>query len=165
MPSFQQRKAVGDAHEQRIAEELTACGWVVNPWGQGVLTHPVQAALRGTGSSLRWTPDLLAAKDGRVAMIDCKSSMTSRTTRRHAIESAAVRAHLQLVAWTVLPLYYVFDSLDVLTPFDALVAGQNGPHSIAGSGAPYLFVPTTHCRSFGSTFGSRRQPPVASDAA
>lgn len=33
MPNFQQRKAVGDAHEQRIAEELTARGWAVNPWG------------------------------------------------------------------------------------------------------------------------------------
>ncbi|MFB7253997.1 hypothetical protein [Streptomyces nojiriensis] len=64
MPSFQQRKAVGDAHEQRIAEELTARGWAVNPWGQGVLTHPVQAARRTTDSSLRWTPDLLAAKEG-----------------------------------------------------------------------------------------------------
>lgn len=36
-------------------------------------------------------------------MIDCKSSMTSRATHRHAIESAAVDAHLQLVAWTRLP--------------------------------------------------------------
>ncbi|MDH6537993.1 hypothetical protein [Streptomyces sp. SPB4] len=165
MPSFQQRKAVGDAHEQRIAEELTARGWAVNPWGQGVLTQPVQAALRKTDSSLRWTPDLLAAKEGHVAMIDCKSSMTSRATHRHAIEGAAVRAHLQLVAWTVLPLYYVFDSLDVLTPYDALATGQTGPHSVAGSGAPYLLVPTTRCRTFDSTFGSRRRPPVASDAA
>ncbi|AKL70404.1 hypothetical protein SSAG_04806 [Streptomyces sp. Mg1] len=98
-------------------------------------------------------------------MIDCKSSMTSRATHRHAIESAAVRAHLQLVAWTVLPLYYVFDSLDVLTPHDALAAGRTGPHSVAGSGAPCRLVPTTRCRAFDSTFGSRRRPSVASDAA
>ncbi|WP_328972022.1 hypothetical protein [Streptomyces sp. NBC_00239] len=98
-------------------------------------------------------------------MIDCKSSMTSRATHRHAIESAAVRAHLQLVAWTVLPFYYVFDSLDFPTPYDALAAGQTGLHSIAGSGAPYLLVPTTRCRTFDSTFGSRRRPPVARAAA
>ncbi|MFF4452628.1 hypothetical protein [Streptomyces goshikiensis] len=98
-------------------------------------------------------------------MIDCKSSMTSRATHRHAIENAAVHAHLQLVAWTVLPLYYVFDSLDVLTPYDALAAGQTGPHSVAGSGAPYLLVPTTCCRAFDSAFGSRRRLPVARDAA
>ncbi|MBW5420155.1 hypothetical protein GKQ77_01000 [Streptomyces sp. BG9H] len=166
MPSFQQRKAVGDAHEQRIAQELTARGWAVNPWGQGVLTQPVQAALRQTDSSLRWTPDLLAAKEGRVALIDCKSSMTSRATHRHAIESAAVDAHLQLVAWTRLPLYYVFDNLDVLTPYDALTAGQTGPRSVrTGSGAPYLLVPTTLCRPFDTVFGPRRNPSVASDAA
>lgn len=41
--------------------------------------------------------------------------MTSRAARRHAIERAAVRSHLQLVASTRLPLYYVFDSLDALT--------------------------------------------------
>lgn len=156
---------MADAHEQRIAEELTARGWAVNPWGQGVLTQPVQAALRRTDSSLRWIPDLLAAKEGHVAMIDCKSSMTSRAMHRHAIESAAVRAHLQLVAWTLLPLYYVFDSLDVLTPYDALAAGRTGPHSVAGSGAPYLLVPTTRSRTFDSTFGSRRRPSVARDAA
>ncbi|MFJ6756066.1 hypothetical protein ACIQNK_13725 [Streptomyces sp. NPDC091273] len=98
-------------------------------------------------------------------MIDCKSSMTSRATHRHAIESAAVRAHLQLVAWTVLPLYYVFDSLDVLTPFDALAAGQTGPHSVAGSGAPYLLAPTTRCRTFASAFGPRRRSSVVTDAA
>ncbi|MFI5830059.1 hypothetical protein ACIA6C_22905 [Streptomyces sp. NPDC051578] len=99
-------------------------------------------------------------------MIDCKSSMTSRATHRHAIESAAVDAHLQLVAWTRLPLYYVFDNLDVLTPYDALTAGQTGPRSVrTGSGAPYLLVPTTHCRAFNTAFGPRRHPSVASDAA
>ncbi|MEV7416543.1 hypothetical protein [Streptomyces sp. NPDC089919] len=158
MPSFQQRKAVGDAHEKRIAEELTARGWSVNPWGQGVLTQPVQAALRMTDSSLRWTPDLLAAKGDHLTMIDCKSSMTSRATRRHAIERAAVHSHFQLVAWSELPIYYVFDNLDVLTPYDALTAGQTGPHSLSGSGAPYLLVPTTERRTFDSTFGLRKHP-------
>ncbi|GHB85076.1 hypothetical protein GCM10010347_65050 [Streptomyces cirratus] len=149
----------------RSAEELTARGWSVNAWGQGVLTQPIQAALRKTDSSLRWTPDLLAARDDHLAMIDCKSSMTSRSTRRHAIERAAVRSHFHLVAWTELPIYYVFDNLDVLTPYDALTAGQAGPHSISGSGAPYLLVPVTLCRAFDSTFGLPKRPPVASDAA
>ncbi|WP_267246152.1 hypothetical protein [Streptomyces sp. PR69] len=51
--------------------------------------------------------------------------MTSRASRRHAVERSAVTAHLQLVAWTQLPLYYVFDNLDFLTPHDALGLGQS----------------------------------------
>ncbi|MER6391318.1 hypothetical protein ABT236_22985 [Streptomyces sp. NPDC001523] len=62
-------------------------------------------------------------------------------------------------------VFHVCDSLDALTPHDVLAAGQTGPHSVAGSGAPYLLVPTTRCRAFDSTFGSRRRASVTSDAA
>ena len=96
---------MGDAHERRVAEELALRGWNVSPWGQGVLTEAVRVALRGTESSLRWTPDLVAAKDRQVFLIDCKSRMTSRITHRHAVERAAVTAHLQLAAWTQLPIW------------------------------------------------------------
>ncbi|MFF2205531.1 hypothetical protein [Streptomyces sp. NPDC058145] len=85
---------MGDAHERRVAEDLALRGWNVSPWGQGVLTEAVRVALRGTESSLRWTPDLVAAKDRQVFLIDCKSRMTSRITHRHAVERAAVTAHL-----------------------------------------------------------------------
>lgn len=162
MPSFQHRKAVGDAHELRVAGEFSRRGWDVNPWGQGVLTETVQRALQGTDSAFRWTPDLVVAKSNRIALIDCKSRMTSRTTHRHAVERAAVTAHLQLVAWTQLPVYYVFDNLDVLTPYDVLVAGHNGPYSQAGSGSPYYLIATARSLTLDSAFGP---PPTTSDRA
>jgi hypothetical protein len=71
-----------------------------------------------------------------VVMIDCTASMTSRGTGRHAVERAAVRAHLQFAAIFDLPFCYVFDNLGVLTPMDVRAAGQDGPHSRVGSGAP-----------------------------
>ncbi|MFE5589188.1 hypothetical protein [Streptomyces sp. NPDC056549] len=157
MSSFQQRKAIGDAHEQRVTHELKQRGWHVSPWGQGVMGEPVRLALHHTTSSLRWTPDLIAARERQVVMIDCKSRMTSQTSRRHAVERAAVTAHLQLVAWTQLPLYYVFDNLDLLTPHDALGYGQEGPRTTAGSGTPYLLVPATRALGFDDVFG----PPAA----
>jgi hypothetical protein len=55
-----------------------------------MLAAAVAASLRRTGSTLRWVPDLLGARDDLVVMIDCKASMTSRGTRRHAVERAAV---------------------------------------------------------------------------
>ncbi|MFE2023531.1 hypothetical protein ACFW9O_36485 [Streptomyces sp. NPDC059499] len=156
MPSFQHRKAVGDPHELRVARELTWRGWDVNAWGQGVLTGPVRSALRGTSSALRWTPGLIAAKEQQIALIDCKSRMTSRSTGRHAVERAAVTAHLQLVAWTLLPVYYVFDSLDVLTPYEVLTTGRYGPYSNAGSGSPYYLVSADRALAFDSIFGAEQ---------
>jgi hypothetical protein len=154
MPSFQHRKAVGDAHERRVAQELVLRGWDVNAWGQGVLTEAVRSALRGTDSSLRWTPDLVAAKGPQVFLIDCKSRMTSHTTHRHAVERAAVMAHLQLVAWTQLPVCYIFDNLDVLTPLDILMSGRTGPHSARGSGSAYYLVPAARSLAFDEVFGT-----------
>ncbi|MDX5563746.1 hypothetical protein PYK79_10825 [Streptomyces sp. ID05-04B] len=153
MSGWQQRKAVGDAHEQYVAEELTLRGWEVNAWGQGVLTRSVRGALRRTDSSLRWTPDLVAARGEIVALIDCKSRMTSGASDRHAVERAAVKAHLQLAAWTDLPVYYVFDDLGVLTPHDVLMAGRLGPHTRVGSGAPYYLIGTQLDRRFDDIFG------------
>jgi hypothetical protein len=153
MPSFQSRKAIGDAHEQRVTQELTRRGWHVSPWGQGVMGEQVRLALHRTTSSLRWTPDLIAAQRRQVVLIDCKGRMTSRASQRHAIERSAVTAHLQLVAWTQLPLYYVFDNLDLLTPHDALGLGQEGPRSTAGSGTAYLLVPAVRALAFDHVFG------------
>ncbi|MGA5270286.1 hypothetical protein [Streptomyces lydicamycinicus] len=156
MASFQQRKAIGDVHEQHVAEQLTLRGWEVNPWGQSLLTRRLQDALRRTDSSIRWIPDLIAAKGKGLVLIDCKSRMTSRNTGRHAVERAAVYAHLQLFAWTGLPVYYVFDDLGVLAPHDVLIAGQEGPHSAAGSGAPYFLISGGVARSFDGLFGSEK---------
>ncbi|MFI6449634.1 hypothetical protein [Kitasatospora sp. NPDC050543] len=164
MPSFHDRKAIGDAHERRVTLELNHRGWDVSPWGQGVMGEPVRLALRSTDSFLRWTPDLIAAREKQIVMIDCKSRMTSRTSSRHAIENAAVTAHLQLVAWTRLPLYYAFDNLDLLTPGHALGSGTHGPRTAAGSGAPYLLVPTDRALAFDRVFGPPR-PASLPDAA
>ncbi|MFF0737750.1 hypothetical protein ACFYVK_39825 [Streptomyces chartreusis] len=80
--------------------------------------------------------------------------MTSRTTYRHAVERAAVMAHLQLAAWTQLPICYVFDNLDVLTPFDVLMLGHDGPRSTAGSGSAYYLVPAARSLPFNEVFGT-----------
>ncbi|WNF31130.1 hypothetical protein RI138_32305 [Streptomyces sp. C11-1] len=120
------------------------------------MTDLVRFALQGTSSALRWTPDLIAAKEQHIALIDCKSRMTSRTTSRHAVERAAVTAHFQLVAWTLLPVYYVFDNLDVLTPHEVLATGRHGPYSEAGSGSPYYLVATDRTLAFDTAFGAQQ---------
>ncbi|MER5681814.1 hypothetical protein ABT248_15620 [Streptomyces sp. NPDC000971] len=88
--------------------------------------------------------------------------MTSRATSRHIVERAAVTAHLQLVAWTLLPVYYVFDNLDVLTPHDVLTTGWHGSYSSAGSGSPYYLVTTDRTLAFDATFGAHRATMLSS---
>lgn len=160
MASFQQRKAIGDAHERYVAEQLIGRGWEVDFWGQGLLSRALQCALRRTDSSIRWFPDLIAAKARDLVLIDCKGGMTSQQTGRHAVERSAVQAHLQLVAWTGLPVYYVFDGLDVWVPHDVLIAGQQGPHSVVGSGAPYFLISAQGARRFDDLFGARKLPEL-----
>ncbi|MDX2692360.1 hypothetical protein [Streptomyces ipomoeae] len=160
MESFQQRKAIGDAHERHVAEQLIGRGWEVDFWGQGLLSRALQCALRRTDSSIRWFPDLIAAKARDLVLIDCKGGMTSQRTGRHAVERSAVLAHLQLIAWTSLPVYYVFDGLDVWAPHDVLIAGQQGPHSVVGSGAPYFLISTQGARRFDDLFGGRDLPEL-----
>jgi hypothetical protein len=48
----------------------------------------------------------------------------------------------------------VFDGLDAWSPYDVLVAGQKGPHSIAGSGAPYFLISAQGARRFDDLFGT-----------
>ncbi|MFC7619379.1 hypothetical protein [Microlunatus sp. GCM10028923] len=156
MVNWEQRKRVGDSLERRVAEELRGRGWHVNAWGQGVLDEPVRQALRATETFARWTPDLVVARNRTVCFVDCKANMTGRVSRRHAIERAAVRAHLQLVAWNNLPVYYVFDSLGVATPYDVLMAGEPGGTPRVGSGAPYFLISAAYDRSFDSIFGDAK---------
>lgn len=157
MSNWTARKSIGDLLEQRVAEELTLRNWHVNPWGQGVLTESVRSALRGTDSSMRWTPDLIAARGEIVVMVDCKGRMTSSDSNRHSVERAAVRAHLQFAAWTDLPMYYVFDNLGVLTPHDVLTLGRVGPHTRVGSDAPYYLLGVGSDRPFDDVFGTPEQ--------
>lgn len=117
LPAFAERKAIGDAHELRVRGELERCGWAVAAWGQGILTESVTAALRRTDSDLRWTPDLIAVRDGIVCLIDAKARMSTHT-RRHSVSRRCLEAHLRLMALVDLPIYYVFDTLGVLTPYD-----------------------------------------------
>jgi hypothetical protein len=53
---WQERKAVGDAHEQRVAAALAAQGWTVERCGQGTYPPAIRQALACTTSALRWVP-------------------------------------------------------------------------------------------------------------
>lgn len=158
MSTWQERLEVGKLLERRVPEELSARGWHVNPGGQGVLDEPIRAALkRGYGEGIRHTPDLIAARGDEVVLIDCKGRMTSRDTGRHSLSRGSVRAHRQIEAVHDVPIYYVFDDLGVLSPYEVVKIGRRGPHDRIGRRAYYL-IDAGLTRPFDAVFGAA--PPV-----
>ncbi|GGV68572.1 hypothetical protein GCM10010261_62350 [Streptomyces pilosus] len=113
---WQERKAVGDAHEQRVASALAAQGWTVERCGQSTYPPVIRQALACTTSALRWFPDLIAARAGEIVTIDTKDCMPSNSSGRYAVADQAVHAGLQFIAANrPTPQSYVFGDLRVLT--------------------------------------------------
>lgn len=149
--TWEQRKAVGDALETRVAEELTDRGWVTAPWGQGVLPPEIRQALSRSESRFRHFADLIAARDGDVVTIDCKDRMQSTETGRYAISRSCVSFGLQFVAAFGLPVFYVFGNLGVLTPTEVMAYATIGPRVRGGA---YYLVNGGLAHQFDGVFGS-----------
>src|ERR1044072_2423471 len=131
--NWDQRKAIGDAHEERVSVELEGRGWEVAPWGQGILPPGIRTALARSDTRWRHLPDLIAARDGDVVSIDCKDRMASSETGRYAIKRECVSFGLQFLAAFGIPVFYVFGNLGILTPTEVTSYGSLGPRSVGGS--------------------------------
>lgn len=146
---WNQRKAVGDAHEERVTRELERRGWTASRCGTGVYKPEIQWALGRSESRLREFPDLIAARDGDVVTVDCKDRMSSAETGRYAISRRCLTAGLQFLgANAPVPLYYVFGNLGVLTPAEVMHYG-----SIGQRGGSYYLVPGRLGHHFDDVFG------------
>ena len=151
--TWEERKAAGDAHEQRVAHELELRGWTVSQCGTGVYKPEIQWALGRSESSIREFPDLIAARDGEVVTIDCKERMSSAETGRYAISRRCLTAGMKFLgANAPVPLYYVFGNLGVLTPAEVMHYGSLGQR-----GGSYYLVPGRLGHHFDDVFGT----PVA----
>lgn len=158
MTQWQDRKTVGDMHEQRVAAALRARGWTVHPCGQGTYPTAVREALSRTRSALRQFPDLIAACGTDIVTIDAKDRMSSTGTSRYSISTSTVNAGLQFTAvHAPTPLYYVFGDLKVLTPAEVL---HYTDHALRRSSGAYHLVSTHRAHPFDEVFG-----PAAARAA
>ncbi|MEU4358712.1 hypothetical protein [Streptomyces virginiae] len=152
MTSWQERKPVGDAHEQRVATALRQLGWTVQLCGQGTYAPTIQEALRHTRSALRQFPDLIAARGSELITIDAKDRMPSTHSDRYAISTATLNAGLLLTAvHAPTPLYYVFGDMKVLTPAEVLHYAQ---HALRHHSGAYHLVRTDRAHPFHQVFGS-----------
>lgn len=158
--TFEERKAVGDAHEQRVADEFRRRGWTVAPCGIGKFPPQIIDALSITSSPRRWEPDLIAVRGVEIVYIDAKGSMDSGHRDRRFVSSDCVMKQISLHALGYLPIYYVFANLEVSSPYEMYSRGKFEEHSPVGSGGAYYSISAAHCRSFDALFGKPHARPA-----
>ncbi|WP_445270420.1 hypothetical protein [Streptomyces sp. DSM 41634] len=152
MTQWQERKTVGDAHEEHVATALRQHGWTVHPCGQGTYPPAIQDALRHTRSALRQFPDLIAARNGELVTIDAKDRMPSTHTDRYAISTATLNAGLLFTAaHAPTPLYYVFGDMKVLTPSEI---HHYAAHTRTHRSGSWVMVSTRQAHAFHTVFGT-----------
>ncbi|KRD23377.1 MULTISPECIES: hypothetical protein [unclassified Streptomyces] len=143
MTQWQDRQAIGDMHERRVAAALRARGWTVQPCGQGTYPPAVREALRRTRSALRHFPDLIAARGADLITIDAKDRMPSTDTVSAGLFFTAAHAPT--------PLYYVFGDLKVLTPAEVV---HYTAHALRHRSGAFHLVRTEQAHHFDEVFGS-----------
>lgn len=157
-----ERMAVGDAWEDRLADELRQIGWRVYPYGSASMPGLVREHLKQfTTSPLRWSPDLVAVYPGRsidgVRFIDAKTSMHPYPpghAHSHNVQTSSAWAAQGFAEWCDLPHWFVFDDGCCVTPRVVVARGRRGTPSPygSGSGTPYLVVPDVICSRFTTVF-------------
>ncbi|MEO3860895.1 hypothetical protein [Acrocarpospora sp. B8E8] len=160
MSTWTDRKAIGDAHEERVARELESRGWTVAPWGQGIMPAPIQTAITRSRTRFKHFPDLIAAREGDILTIDAKDRMSSAETGRYAISRDCISFGLQFVAAFGLPVFYVFGNLGVLTPTEVMSYGRVNPRGVGGGA--YHLVNGRLAHQFDDVFGA---PAIRDQAA
>lgn len=157
--SFAKRLADAKKHEDRVRASLLLRGWAAEPFGQGQLTVDMRNYLRDVKTSVRWMPDLVAAKRFAartlVIFVDAKAGERYQSTGNHDIEIAALDAAEKWIqlAGDECPYYFVFDDGSVLTPSVAREMSTPGTFHGNGSGTPFVLVPVSACTPFDAIFG------------
>lgn len=147
----------GAEHESEVGERIEQCGWIVNPFGQGLFKEELRAVLKTITPPLliRWIPDLIVAHPTgrrRVFLVDAKSGRLD--TGRHAIEINAVIAHLALMGAMQVPVAYVWKDFRVGFAHLLRPLAQNLPiDPYAGSNTPFWLVRHEDQYPFEDVFG------------
>src|SRR3954465_11985907 len=115
-PTWADRKAVGDLHEQRVKRELQQRSWTVDLFGD-CLSESARAALAGTESDMRHLPDFVGSFGKEIRMVDAKACMKS-DSHFYMINQKRFEVQRSFAAQYRISLFYVFDDLGVVGVYD-----------------------------------------------
>jgi hypothetical protein len=157
--SFAARLAEAHAFEDEVHAALEQRGWIVEPYGQALLTPQARRILGGDAHAQhRWLPDLIAYHERRATrvLIDAKAG----DGPSYAVEKSALSALSEHEGNALMPLYIVFRDWRVVRACELMAATDDtricrtGPPPSRGSGTPYwLFRKGSFPRTFDNTFG------------
>ena len=157
--SFQTRIAQAHQHEQWVIDHLTSRGWLAESFGQAMLSEPMREHLRRVDTSVRWMPDIIAAKNyaagERIIFIDAKAGDKYKQTGNHDIELSALQSAERWIELSgdKCPYYFIFENGSVSTPGDVREFCWSGSFRGNGSGTPFVLFPAAICRDFTAVFG------------
>jgi hypothetical protein len=156
---FLRRLQVAVEFEHKAMAELTARGWLAEPFGQGQLSEQMRHIIQRVDTPVRYMPDLIAGKrqggGTSVVFVDAKAGEKWRETGRHDVETAALDAAEKWEQMSGCPFYFVFTDGGVITPAVFRELGEPGRWRGVGSGTPFLLIDQQACRRFDAVFGSR----------
>lgn len=161
MNAFRHRLADAEEFEHAVADALRERGWLVEPFGQALLTPTARDILRGDPNAQhRWLPDLLAYRPARGTrvLVDAKASGAPN----YAIEKDALSALVEHERTALMPVYVVFSDWHVARACELweIVDDERycrtGPYYGRGSGTPYWLIRKGALpRTFDNTFGAK----------
>jgi hypothetical protein len=156
---FERRLETANAFEEKVVAALIDRDWRAERFGQGQLSVEMRDVIRRVSTSVRYMPDIIAAKRfaarTRLVFIDAKAGETYRRTNRHDIETAALDGAEKWGEFSQCPVYFVFTNGDTITPQVFRELAEPGVFRGVGSGTPFLLVPRAACSRFDEVFGPR----------
>jgi hypothetical protein len=160
MTTFRTRLASALEHEKNVTKALTERGWLAEQFGQAMLSEPMRDHLRRVKTSVRWMPDIIAAKSfpagERIIFVDAKAGEKHKETGNHDVERAALESAERWIELSggQCPYYFVFSDGGVATPGDVREACWDGFYNGNGSGTPFVLFKADLCRPFHTVFGA-----------
>lgn len=167
MPGFDRRFGAGEQWEVELASMLADRGWTVAKFGQAQIPDQMRKDLRdyrdsyGRPSLVRWLPDILAVRSGRIRLIDAKSEQSK--TDNYAVEWSALQAGQLLEQQFHTPVFYVWPDYGVMTPeiVDQRWHDKRDGSGARGSNTSFVLVKKLHAKRLDDVFGQPRSAAVA----
>lgn len=151
----QERMHVGLSHETAVADRLRSFGWHVEPFGQGLFTDVIRSSMQHHDPPvlLRWLPDLIASRAGRIVLVEAKSRTSD--TPNNSLEIDCLSALTTCEACWSIPVVIVWGDFTVnrprdLRPFRWVTQRESW---VSGSRTPFVLVRKSDQLPFERFFG------------
>lgn len=150
MSGFQSRWEQARPWELMVQAWLISNGWIVEEFGQGMLSEKARDIIHGFDTDIRWLPDIIARRmlpeigSSALIIVDAKNSPRHARTGNHAVETRSTEVALKFHGPKPIHALYAFPHGDmpgfVSVPVWHALA-EDRPYLGSGSGTPFRVAP------------------------